>query len=103
MPTLPWPRVRASPRAKAAATASPTAAETKFCTASPDIWIRWPAAASPEYHCQLVLVTNETAVFHAPSLGNASLPPSSGNRFCRRPNANSSRIPAREKPRADIA
>ena len=58
---------RARPRAKAAATAMPTAAETKFCTVRPDIWKRWPTAASPEYHCQLVLVTNETAVFHAPS------------------------------------
>ena len=43
--------------------------ETKFCTVSPDICIRWPVAASPEYHCQFVLVTNETAVFQAPSVG----------------------------------
>ena len=27
--------------------------------------------ASPEYHCQLVLVTKQTAVFHAPSAGSA--------------------------------
>ena len=65
---------RASPRASAAATAMPTAADTKFCTARPAIWKRWPAVASPEYHCQLVLVTKETAVFHAPSLGQGGMP-----------------------------
>ena len=31
--------------------------------------MRWPTAASPEYHCQLVLVTKLTAVFQAPSVG----------------------------------
>ena len=45
------------------------AADTKFCTVSPDICNRWPTAASPEYHCQLVLVTKLTAVFQAPSVG----------------------------------
>ena len=43
----------------------PTAAETKFCTARPAIWTRWPWVDSPEYACQLVFVTKLTAVFHA--------------------------------------
>ena len=33
-------RERVNPRIRATATAMPTAAETKFCTASPDIWTR---------------------------------------------------------------
>ncbi len=58
-----WERV--NPRISATATAMPTAAETKFCTARPDIWTRWPIVASAEYDCQLVLVTNEVAVLNA--------------------------------------
>ena len=50
---------------QATATAMPTAAETKFCTASPAIWTRWPIVDSPEYDCQFVLVTNEAAVLNA--------------------------------------
>ena len=34
-------RRRTSPRMSATATARPTAADTKFCTASPAIWVRW--------------------------------------------------------------
>ena len=56
---------RAKPRTNATATAMPTAAETKFCTARPAICTRWPMVDSPEYACQLVLVTKLTAVFHA--------------------------------------
>ena len=41
-------RLRVKPRISATATAMPTAAETKFCTASPDIWTRWPIVDSPE-------------------------------------------------------
>ena len=41
-------RRRAKPRITAAATAMPTAAETKFCTASPAICTRWPMVDSPE-------------------------------------------------------
>ena len=41
-------RRRAKPRTKAIATAMPTAAETKFCTASPAICTRWPWVDSPE-------------------------------------------------------
>ena len=41
-------RERAKPRISATATAMPTAAETKFCTASPAICVRWPIVASPE-------------------------------------------------------
>ena len=33
-------RRRTSPRMRATATARPTAADTKFCTASPAIWVR---------------------------------------------------------------
>ena len=43
----------------------PAAAETKFCTPNPAICTRWPCVDSPEYACQLVLVTKLTAVFHA--------------------------------------
>ena len=59
--------LRANPRTSATATATPTAAETKFCTASPAICTRWPIVDSPEYHCQFVLVAKLTAVFHAPA------------------------------------
>lgn len=40
-------RERAKPRTSATATAMPTAAETKFCTASPPTWTTWPMACSP--------------------------------------------------------
>lgn len=35
------------PRTRATATAMPTAAETKFCTARPPVCTRWPIACSP--------------------------------------------------------
>ncbi len=38
---------RARPRTTAASTAIPTAAETKFCTASPAIWVRYDMVCSP--------------------------------------------------------
>ena len=38
---------RVNPRIKATATAMPTAAETKFCTARPTICTRWPIVDSP--------------------------------------------------------
>ncbi len=41
-------RDRVKPRTRATATARPTAAEAKFCTASPAIWTRWPMVDSPE-------------------------------------------------------
>ena len=40
-------RLRVSPRTSATATAMPTAAETKFCTVSPAIWVRWLMVDSP--------------------------------------------------------
>ena len=40
-------RRRTSPRTRATATAIPTAAETKFCTVSPAIWVRWLIVDSP--------------------------------------------------------
>ena len=40
-------RRRVSPRTSATATEIPTAAETKFCTASPDICVRWAIVDSP--------------------------------------------------------
>jgi hypothetical protein len=76
---------RANPRTSAIATDIPTAAETKFCTAKPAICSRCPAAASPEYHCQFVLVTNETAEFQAPAGSSPVNPRSSGRCSCRRP------------------
>ena len=42
---------------------------------------------SPEYHCQLVLVTKLTEVFQAPSAGRAGKPSESGRCCCSRPNA----------------
>ena len=38
---------RARPRISATITAMPTAAETKFCTVSPTIWVRWLSVVSP--------------------------------------------------------
>lgn len=40
-------RERANPRTSATATAIPTAAETKFCTARPAVCTTWPMACSP--------------------------------------------------------
>jgi hypothetical protein len=40
-------RPRTSPRTRATATAMPTAAETKFCTVSPAISVRWLMVDSP--------------------------------------------------------
>ena len=94
--------MRARPRANAAATAMPTAALTKFWTVSPDICMRWPTAASPEYHCQLVLVTKLTAVFQAPSVGSAGKPSESGRCCWSRPSPKSSRMPTRLKPSTDM-
>ena len=48
------------------ATDMPTAADTKFCTVKPSIWVRWLMACSPENHCQFVFVTNETDALNAP-------------------------------------
>jgi len=65
LPRVRWPR-RTMPRTRATAMAMPTAADTKFCTVKPSSWVRWLMACSPENHCQLVLVTNETAALNAP-------------------------------------
>lgn len=40
-------REREKPRTSATATAMPTAAETKFCTARPPVCTTWPMACSP--------------------------------------------------------
>ena len=40
-------RFRVSPRMSATATAMPTAADTKFCTANPAIWVNWAMVSSP--------------------------------------------------------
>ena len=66
--------LRAKPRTTATATAMPTAAERKFCTARPAICTRCPIVDSPEYHCQFVLVTKLTAVFQAPDGKTAGKP-----------------------------
>ena len=46
LPTL-RAEARAKPRITATATAMPVAAETKFCTVSPAIWVRWLIVVSP--------------------------------------------------------
>lgn len=61
-----WRPERTMPRMIATATASPAAADTKFCTVSPTIWVRWLIVTSPEYHCQFVLVMKLTATLNAP-------------------------------------
>ena len=40
-------RRRVRPRIRATTTAMPTAAETKFWTVSPAIWVRWAMVDSP--------------------------------------------------------
>ena len=74
-------RLRANPRTSATATAMPTAAETKFCTASPAICTRWPIVDSPEYDCQLVLVTKLTAVFQRLVRASPGRSPSDSHRW----------------------
>ncbi len=44
---------------------TPTAADTKFWTASPAAWTSMPIVDSPEEACQFVFVTKLTAVFQA--------------------------------------
>ena len=82
------PIVRADRRARlrisAAASAMPTAADTKFWTASPDIWTRWPIVDSPEYDCQLVLLTKLTAVLKAIFGMTLGRPLLSGSQVCTR-------------------
>jgi hypothetical protein len=90
-------RRRAKPRTSATATAMPTAADPKFCTASPAICTRWPIVDSAEYDCQLVLVTKLTAVFHAWSAWTAGNPSDSHRWFCSRWNAYRKRIDTAEK------
>ena len=55
------------PRMSATTTAMPAAADTKFCTVRPSIWVRWLIVTSPEYHCQFVLVMKLTATLNAPN------------------------------------
>ncbi len=66
LPSVRWPR-RAMPRMIATTTAMPAAAETKFCTASPSIWVLCPIVSSGLYHCQFVLVMKLTATLNAPN------------------------------------
>ncbi|KDR64254.1 hypothetical protein DC60_10310 [Streptomyces wadayamensis] len=77
-------RARVKPRIRAATTAMPTAADTKFCTASPLIWTRCPTPGSPGYDCQSVLVTKATAVLNAWPPVIRGVPRESGSWFCRR-------------------
>ena len=55
------------PRMNAMAAAMPTAADKKFCTASPNICVKLLTVLSPLYACQFVLVMKETAVLSAVS------------------------------------
>ncbi len=95
------PMVRADRRARlrmsAAASAMPTAADTKFCTASPDIWTRWPIVDSPEYDCQLVLVTKLTAVLKAIFGMTLGRPLARGSQVCTRWNRYSASTETRLK------
>ena len=54
------------PRMIATTTAMPAAADTKFCTAKPSIWVRWLIVTSPRDHCQFVFVMKLTAALKAP-------------------------------------
>jgi hypothetical protein len=83
LPRLPV-ETRANPRTSANETAIPTAAETKFCTARPDIWTRWPMVDSPLYDCQFVFVTKLTAVLKAWSGLTAGKPRLSHRWSCNR-------------------
>ena len=53
------------PRTSAIATATPTAAEAKLCSASWVIWEKYDMVDSPAYDCQFVLVVKEAAVSNA--------------------------------------
>ena len=81
----------------AAASAMPTAADTKFCTASPDIWTRWPIVDSPEYDCQLVLVTKLTEVLKAIFGMTLGRPLPRGSQVCTRWNRYSASTETRLK------
>ena len=88
---------RAKPRTSATATAMPTAAETKFCTARPAICTRWPIVDSPEYDCQLVLVTKLTAVFQPGRLHRREAQATASSLSCTRWNTYRNRIETAEK------
>ena len=84
LPTV-FVSVRAKPRNSANAMAMPVAALRKLWIVSASIWLRFDSVASPEYHCQLVLVTKAIAVFIAPSAPTAAIARSlSGNTACNR-------------------
>ena len=46
LPIVRWP-ARDRPRIRATITAMPAAADTKFWTVSPTIWVRWLSVVSP--------------------------------------------------------
>ncbi len=82
------------PRINATATAIPTAADRKFCTVSPSIWVRWLIVVSPPYDCQFVLVPKLTAVFSATFGSTAGIPAAfSGSQPWSRWSAYTNRIP----------
>ncbi|GEA79586.1 hypothetical protein CUD01_00300 [Cellulomonas uda] len=69
----------------------------------PAICTRCPAALSPEYHCQFVFVTNDTAVFHAPSEPIAGIPNDNGRCSWTRKNAYNPRTLTKENASTDRA
>ncbi|CAB4909165.1 unannotated protein [freshwater metagenome] len=79
LPSSPPVDTRTKPRTTAIATARPTAAETKFCTASPSGCVRFDSVVSGTYDCQLVLVTNDAAVLNAIAGLTPDRPPFSGS------------------------
>ena len=97
-------RSRVNPRTRAIATANPTAADAKFCTARPAICVRCDIVDSPAYDCQLVLVMKLAAVFQAMLAGTAGmwvgLRPSTP---CRRSKAYSTTSDAALKATTEIA
>lgn len=78
LPSVPDFR-RANPRTRATATARPTAADRKFCTARPAICTVYPTVASGEYDCQFVFATNDAAVLNASAGPTAGRPRSPGS------------------------
>jgi hypothetical protein len=64
----------------------PTAADTKFCTARPANWTRWPIVTSGEYDCQLVFATNDAAVLNDRPCSTPGRPLENGRCPCTRCN-----------------
>jgi len=91
----------AKPRTSATATAMPTAADRKFCTARPASCTVYPRVTSGEYDCQFVFVTNETAVLNARGSLVAGRPSENGSHCCSRCSAYTATTPTAENASTD--